>query len=183
MISSLKKASCSEATALQSTKALTRFWCGLLTDTWRRRGRLVIHIVFWFLNRLGLFVSQVTMAFLRGRGTQMRVGEGEGDGVGGGAWLRPELLPTRLQYSSSWLLAVLGGELLFPRLPPPLLVRRYDVVFSELHCWEISRAFSEDKTVVLIGIDATSSEAAGGTWLARCGSEWMLTKRCFETQN
>lgn len=61
----------------------------------------------------------------------MRVGEGEGDGVGGGAWLRPD---TRLQYSSSWLLAVLGGEPLLPWLPPPLLVRRYDVVFSELHC-------------------------------------------------
>lgn len=73
------------------------------------------------------------MAFLRGRGTHMRVGEGEGDGVGGGAWLGPELLPTRLQYSSSWLLALLGGVLLLPwPPPPPLLVRRYDVVFSEL---------------------------------------------------
>lgn len=73
------------------------------------------------------------MAFLRGRGTQMRVGEGEGDGVGGGAWLGPELPPARLQYSSSWLPALLGGVLLFVwPPPPPLLVRRYDVVFSEL---------------------------------------------------
>lgn len=37
IISSLKKASCSELTALQSTKALTRFWCGLLPETCRRR--------------------------------------------------------------------------------------------------------------------------------------------------
>lgn len=93
----------------------------------------------------------------------MRVGEGEGDGVRGGAWLSPELLPTRLQYSSSWLPAVLGGVLLFPWLPPPLLVRRYDVVFSELHCLEIRRTFGEDKTVAVVGINVTSREAAADT--------------------
>lgn len=81
------------------------------------------------------------MAFLRGRGTQMRVG---------GAWSGPGLLPTRLQYSSSWLAA-----LLFAPLPPPLLVRRYDVVLPELHSREDSGTFS-----ALMGFDG-SGEAAG----------------------
>ena len=34
MTSSLKKSNCAEPTALQSTRALTRFCRGLLPDTW-----------------------------------------------------------------------------------------------------------------------------------------------------
>lgn len=59
---------------------------------------MLIHIVFSFTKTpLGPVDSELTMAFLRGRGTQMRVGEVDGDGVGAGAWLGPELPPTRLQ--------------------------------------------------------------------------------------
>lgn len=165
MISSLKKASCSELTALQSTKALTRFWCGLLPETWRRHD--IFYSVppanlYWLWNLTGLFwfstekeepsgtevmwygglklsakynrkrfLCDCTMAFLRGRGAHVTVGED--DGAGAGAAVRPGLLPTKLQYSSSWLPTQLGDSTPhFPWLPPPLLVRRYDVVFSEL---------------------------------------------------
>lgn len=77
------------------------------------------------------------MAFLRGRGTQVRVGEG--DCAGAGAGVRPGLVPTKLQYSSSWLPTQLGDNAPhFAWLPPPLLVRRYDVVFSELKCREVT---------------------------------------------
>ncbi|KAK5857535.1 hypothetical protein PBY51_010775 [Eleginops maclovinus] len=84
------------------------------------------------------FLWDCTIAFLRGRGTQVTVGEagGAGAGAGAGAAVRLELLPTKLQYSSSVLPTQLGDITLhFPWLPPPLLVRRYDVVFSELE-WE-----------------------------------------------
>lgn len=58
---------------------------------------------------------------------------GAGAGVGAGAGLRLGLFPIKLQYSSSMLPAQLGDDTPhFPWLPPPLLVRRYDVVFSEL---------------------------------------------------
>lgn len=71
------------------------------------------------------------MAFLRGRGAHVTVGEEDGAGVGVGA--RPPLFPTRLQYSSSWLPTQLGDSAPhLPWLPPPLLVRRYDMVLSEL---------------------------------------------------
>lgn len=87
------------------------------------------------LNIRGFYVS--TIAFLRGRGTQDRAGEG--DCAGAGAGVRPGLFPTKLQYSSSWLPTQFGDNTPhFPWLPPPLLVRRYDVVFSELKCGEVT---------------------------------------------
>lgn len=73
------------------------------------------------------------MAFLRGRGAEVTVGEDDGTGAGAGAGARPGLFPNKLQYNSSWLPTQLGDNTPhFPWLPPPLLVRRYDVVFSEL---------------------------------------------------
>lgn len=78
------------------------------------------------------FLCACTIAFLRGRGAQVTVGEDEG--AGAGAEGKPALLfPTKLQYSSSWLPTQVGDKTPhFAWLPPPLLVRRYDVVFSEL---------------------------------------------------
>lgn len=158
MISSLKKASCSELTALQSTKALTRFRCGLLPEAWRR------HVIdlYWLWNLPGSFpiihrdttLGEVedcdtkeldrqaecngrrrwvfTIAFLRGREIQVTAGEDGGAGTAA-AGVRPGLFPTRLQYSSSWLLIQLGDNTPhFPCAPAPLLLRRYDVVFPEL---------------------------------------------------
>lgn len=80
-----------------------------------------------------------TIAFRRGRCALLTVGEddgagaGAGDGAGAGAGVRLGLFDIKLQYSSSWLPTQLGDNTPhFPWLPPPLLVRRYDVVFSEL---------------------------------------------------
>lgn len=62
---------------------------------------------------------------------------------------RPGPFPTKLQYSSSWLLEQPGdGTQHFPWLPPPLLVRRYDVVFSEL-----GKTNSSDEITKLGGTD------------------------------
>ena len=80
----------------------------------------------------------VTIAFLRGRGAGARRGEEDGAGAGAGLrdWPGAEPGPPaiRLQYSSSWLPTQLGdstaAHLDWPE--PPLLVRRYEVVFSEL---------------------------------------------------
>lgn len=76
-----------------------------------------------------MFLCDCTIALLRDRETQVMVGEA----CGAGAGVRLELLPTKLQYSSSVLPTQLGDITLhFPWLPTPLLIRRYDVVFSEL---------------------------------------------------
>lgn len=77
------------------------------------------------------FLHCCTIAFLRGRWEQ--VTGGEDDGAGAGAGVKLGLFPVKLQYSSSWLPVQFGDVTPhFPWLPPPLLVLRYDVVFSEL---------------------------------------------------
>lgn len=91
-----------------------------------------------------------TIAFLRGRGAQVTVGEGGGAGAGVGAGVRPGLFATKLQYSSSWLPTQLWDITPhFPWLPPPLLVRRYDVVFSELEGGESHESYNTDGTRTL----------------------------------
>lgn len=58
IISSLKKASCSELTALQSTKALTRFWCGLLPETCRR------HVIYFSACHQQIYIDcEIAQAF------------------------------------------------------------------------------------------------------------------------
>lgn len=60
--------------------------------------------------------------------------------------MRVGLFPTKLQYSSSWLPTQLGDITPhFPWLPPPLLVRRYDVVFSELEGGEVTFRKNTDR--------------------------------------
>lgn len=94
-----------------------------------------------------------TIAFLRGRGagTMTGVEDGTGAGVGLRVWAgvgaRLGPFPARLQYSSSWLPTLLGDTTPhFPWPPtPPLLVRRYDVVFSELEKDEEGRQQSDEK--------------------------------------
>lgn len=154
IISSLKKARCSELTALQSTRALTSLWWGLLPETWSIHKSNLMNFIEQRQNRPDItvkaFFCVCTIAFLRGRGMQLWTGEDGRAGAGAGTGVR--LLPTKLQYSSSWLPTLFGDSVLhLPWLPPPPLVRRYDIVFSELQ--KSNRKITSSQTVYRLDND------------------------------
>lgn len=130
----------------------------------------------------GFFVV-CTIAFLRGRGKQVKSGEDEGAGAGAVAGLKALLFPPGVEYRSSWLPTQATDKTLhFPWLPPPPLVRRYDVVFSEL---ENNPEITRSNYTKLCSIKTTGARFTFFflTWQALCDSEKILMWHHFEIQN